>query len=110
MNEFLTNILWLDGFLVAGLGIGFLLGRYGISGLWTDITNIKTDISNLKLQSPISVTPTTKVTPVVPSTQVPTVNPLHTSASVAHGSAATPAVLTHPIGQAPVVASVVAGI
>jgi hypothetical protein len=107
MNEFLTNILWLDGFLVAGLGIGFLLGRYGISGLWTDITNIKTDIQNLKIQSPISITPVTKVTPVVPSTQVPSV---HTSASVAHGSTATPAVLTHPVGQAPVVAPVVAGV
>lgn len=105
MNDFLINILWLDGFLVAGLGIGFLLGRYGISGLWTDITNIKTDIQNLKIQSPISVT---KATPVVPSAQVPTVNPLHTSASVAHGTPASGAVLTHPVGQAPVVASVVA--
>lgn len=109
MNEFLTNILWLDGFLVAGLGIGFLLGRYGISGLWTDITNIKTDIQNLKIQSPISITPVAKVTPVVPSTQVPTV-PVHTSASVAHGTSAGTTVLTHPIGQAPVVAPVVAGV
>lgn len=94
MNDFLNNILWLDGFLVAGLGLGFLLGRYGISGLWTDITNIKTDIQNLKIQSPLSIT---KATPVVPSTQ-----------TVTHGTAATSAVLPNPIGQAPVVAPVVA--
>ena len=104
MNEFLTNILWLDGFLVAGLGIGFLLGRYGISGIWTDITNIKTDITNLKLQAPLTIS---KAIPVVPSTQVSSIHPATT---VAHGTPATSAVLPHPIGQASAMAPVVVAV
>lgn len=107
MNQYLNDILWLDGFAVAGLLLGFLIGRYGISGLWTDITNIKNDITNLKLQSPVTVTTTAtptpvKVTPVVTTTQA--------TPTIAHPTSSTSPVLANSVGQALPFAPVVAAV
>lgn len=50
------------GLMAVSFGIGFLIGKLGLSGIEADISNIKTDIQNLK--TPIVVTPVVS-TPVV---------------------------------------------
>lgn len=96
-QTFLSNLAWLNGFGVVGLGVGFLLGRYGITGIWTEITTLKNDVANLKVQSPVTVTPTpAKVIPVAPAQ------------AVTHPTPAASPVFPHPVGQVATVTPVVA--
>lgn len=49
------------GYLIYGsitFGIGYILGKLGLSKIETDIAQIKDDISNFHFQSPFTVTPT----------------------------------------------------
>lgn len=68
MDPFLQNILWLAGFGVGGLAIGYLLGKVGLTNIKTEIALIKTDILGLKLQSPLTVTHVSAPTPSAPVT------------------------------------------
>jgi hypothetical protein len=49
------------GYLIYGsitFGIGYVLGKLGLSKIETDIAQIKDDISNFHFQAPFTVTPT----------------------------------------------------
>ena len=57
----------------ASFGIGYWIGKDGISGIEADISNIKTDISTLsatKVTKPVVVATTTPSTTITPSEAV----------------------------------------
>ena len=58
MEQYLFPILGALAYGLVTFGIGYIVGKLGISKIETDISQIKADISNFHFQSPFTVTPT----------------------------------------------------
>lgn len=71
MDPILAQVLGAAAYGLVAFTIGYVVGHYGLSTIETDITNIKNDILNLKLQSPISVTPIAPQAPLPTHTTSP---------------------------------------
>jgi len=80
MEQYLFPILGALAYGLVTFGIGYLIGKLGISKIETDIKTIKDDISSFHLHSPITYTPTIihptpSTSPILTSTTGQAVNP-----------------------------------
>ena len=88
MDPIISQILGAVIYGLAAFAAGYVVGHYGLAAIETDLAYVKNDVLNLKLQSPVTVTPIV--------TQ--TTNPASTSSTPVSGAT----VLT-PAAVAPIV-------
>lgn len=86
MDPILAQVLGAAAYGLVTFGIGYVVGKLGITKIETDIAQIKADITNFRFQTPFTVTPT--VIDVTPPTGTVLPNPIGetttTSTVVAH--------------------------
>jgi hypothetical protein len=73
MEQYIAPILGALAYGFVTFGLGYIVGKLGISKIETDISQIKSDISNFHFQTPFTITPTViditnPTSPVLPST------------------------------------------